>query len=67
MTATVVAAAMFVAAPPGHLAGFMPGIIALFRKGDRSGLGILGVILNSGVVVLGIFLVDMALSGLAAR
>jgi hypothetical protein len=67
VAATIVVAAMFVVAPLGHLAGFVLGIIALFRKGDRGGLGILGVILNSGVVVLGIFLVYMAWSGLAPR
>jgi hypothetical protein len=47
--------------------GFVLGIIALFRAGDRRGLGVLGIILNSGVVVFGIFLVVMALSGLAPR
>jgi hypothetical protein len=54
-------------APLGHLVGFVLGIIALFRAGDRRGLGVLGIILNSGVVVFGIFLVVMALSGLAPR
>jgi hypothetical protein len=67
VAATVVVAALFVVAPLGHLTGFVVGIAALFRKGDRRGLGILGLILNSGVVVLGIFLVYMALSGLAPR
>jgi hypothetical protein len=67
MASTVVVGALFVVAPLGHLAGFVLGIVALFRKGDRRELGVLGVILNSGVVVLGLFLVYMALSGLAPR
>jgi hypothetical protein len=56
-----------VVAPLGHLAGFVLGVVAFFRAGDSGRLGILGVILNSGVVALGIFLVYMALSGLVPR
>jgi hypothetical protein len=67
IAADVVVAAMFVVAPLGHLAGFVLGIIALFRAGDRRHLGCLGVLLNSGVVAFGIFLTYMALSGLAPR
>jgi hypothetical protein len=67
VASTIVVGAIFVVAPLGHLAGFVLGIIALFPTGDRQGLGVLGVILNSGVVVLGIFLVYRALSGLAPR
>ncbi len=67
VAAWVVVAAMFGVAPLGHLAGFVLGIIALFRTGDRAGLGVLGIALNSGVVVFGVFLTYMALSGLAPR
>src|ERR1700719_4825007 len=33
-------------APFGHLVGFVLGIMAIFRSGDRRGLGILGTLLN---------------------
>jgi hypothetical protein len=54
-------------APFGHLVGFVLGIMAIFRSGDRRGLGILGTLLNCVVVVIGVFLVYMAASGLAPR
>lgn len=54
-------------APLGHLVGFVLGIMAIFRTGDRRFLGLIGVLLNSVVVVIGVFLVYMAASGLAPR
>jgi TRAP-type C4-dicarboxylate transport system permease small subunit len=67
VASSVFVAALFVVAPLGHLVGFVLGIVALFRAGDRHGMGALGIALNSVVVVFGIFLVYMALSGLAPR
>src|SRR5882757_7861587 len=39
-------------APLGHLAGFVLGVVAMFRTGDRRGLGAVGALLNVVVVVV---------------
>jgi hypothetical protein len=41
--------------------------VALFRTRDRPVLGVVGVLLNSLVVALGVLLIYMAASGLAPR
>jgi hypothetical protein len=58
---------LLILAPLGHLVGFVLGIMALFRAGDRRALGVVGVLLNSIVVVIGVGLIYMAASGLAPR
>ncbi len=57
--------AIFIAAPLGHLTGLVLGVMALFRAGDRKGLGVVGIILNIVVVAIGMFLVYMAAVGLS--
>jgi hypothetical protein len=67
IASTVVVIEALILAPLGHLVGFVLGIMALFRAGDRRFLGFFGVLLNSVVVAIGVFLVYMAASGLAPR
>jgi len=67
----VAAGAMVIAvgilAPLGHLVGIVLGIVSFFRTGDRPGLGVVGVVLNFLVIVLGVLLIYLAESGLAPR
>ena len=59
--------AVGILAPLGHLVGLVLGVMALFRSGDRPGLGAIGALLNAIVVAVGVFLIYMAASGLAPR
>jgi hypothetical protein len=53
-------------APLGHLAGFVLGVVAMFRSGDRRGLGAVGALLNVVVVVVtGAILLFIAAAGLS--
>jgi hypothetical protein len=67
VAAGAVVIAVGILAPLGHLVGIVLGIVSFFRPGDRRGLGVIGVLLNGLVVVLGVLLVYMAASGLAPR
>jgi hypothetical protein len=67
VAAGAVVIAVGILAPLGHLVGAVLGIVALFRTGDRPVLGVVGVLLNSLVVALGVLLIYMAASGLAPR
>ena len=57
----------FIAAPFGHLAGLVLGVIALFRAGDRRVLAVIGILLNIIVVAFGLMMAYFAASGLAPR
>ena len=54
-----------IAAPLAHIAGLGLGIAAIFRRGDRPGLGVLGACLNGLAIGIGVLLVWAALTGLA--
>jgi hypothetical protein len=54
------------AAPIAHFVGFGLGMTAIFRAGDRRGLGILGACLNAGAIGIVVLLVWAALQGLAS-
>jgi hypothetical protein len=53
-------------APLGHLAGFVLGVMAMFRSGDRHGLGAVGALRNVVVVVVtGAILLFVLAAGLS--
>jgi hypothetical protein len=39
-----------------HITGIVLGLMAIFRQNDRRVLGLLGILLNAGFLLLGIFL-----------
>ena len=67
VAAGTVVIAVGILAPLGHLVGIVLGIVSFFRSGDRPGLGVVGILLNALVLVLGVLLIYMAASGLAPR
>jgi hypothetical protein len=67
VAAGAVVIAVGILAPLGHLVGVVLGIVSFFRSGDRPGLGVVGILLNSLVIALGVLLIYMAASGLAPR
>jgi hypothetical protein len=67
VAAGAVVIAVGILAPLGHLVGIVLGIVSFFRTDDRPGLGVVGVLLNGLVVVLGVLLIYLAGSGLVPR
>jgi hypothetical protein len=53
-------------APMAHVTGFILGVIAIFRRRDSRGAGIVGACLNAIAVGIGVMLIWAALQGLAA-
>jgi hypothetical protein len=63
---TIVLIEAGILAPLGHVAGFVLGVVAMFRAGDRRGLGAVGALLNVVVVVVtGVILLVILAAGLS--
>lgn len=59
-------AGFFGIAPILHTVGFVFALIAVFRSGERRGLGVLGLLLNSVSVLIGVGFVYIALLSLGS-
>lgn len=64
--ASLFSGGFLIAAPLIHFVGLAFGITALVRPGDRSGLGLTGIVLNAGAISLGLGLVWVMLYAGAA-
>jgi hypothetical protein len=52
--------------PLAHVAGLGLGIAAMFRHGDRRGLGLVGALLNGGALLIWFVLVDLVWKAISA-